>query len=452
MFKQNEYIVILRDAGRDTKYFKHGYCFVQRENKFYFNTAKDLTGKPCGASSISFDNKSLWRYATPEEIAEYDRLGKPFDVTTLKSKELSKEELLEEAKRRYPLGTYFKSPDDGYKIREVKPYTIGSNITWEWSEETKGTVIRSLSGLFCQCVEDTPACSNPHVYKNGIWAEIVSTPKAKTEELTSLPEKWVVRNPWNEETEKLYAYANVHGAIPPYSNGTWFHFPSHEGCTTRGEIAPGYTEITFDQFKKWVLKSSDEVPEYVECIQKDTLVEVGTIYKVSKTGGPINGHPTYIISGKRYLQSYFKPSTKEAYEAQQNPQPSSVKPTTVEPEWTPQVGEWVVVLSEDPHYYNCEQGKAQLMWRIDGEWINLLFSDGTKNGYRKVRKALPHEIPSECGPGIIHQIESVKDYGVLTEEKIRGFVSDLFYTPSEPSPKVDTALPMISFVIPPREI
>jgi hypothetical protein len=70
----------------------------------------------------------------------------------------------------------------------------------------------------------------------------------------------------------------------------------------------------------------------------------------------------------------------------------------------------------------------------------------------RFRKALLHEIPSERGPGITAQIESVKDYEVLTEEELREIVSDLVYTPSEPSPKVDTALPMISFVIPPREI
>lgn len=36
---------------------------------------------------MSFDKKSVlinWRYATPEEIKQYDKLGYPYDVTTLK--------------------------------------------------------------------------------------------------------------------------------------------------------------------------------------------------------------------------------------------------------------------------------------------------------------------------------------------------------------------------------
>jgi hypothetical protein len=623
MFIQNEYIVFLRDPGRDTKYLKHGYCFVQNENKSYFSTNKDLIGTSSAASSVSFGNKSLWRYATPEEIAEYDRLGKPFDVTTLRPKEFSKEELLEEAKRRYPVGTYFKSPDDGYKIREVKPYTIGSNITWFWSEEIKGTVIRSLSGLFCRCVENTPACSNPHVYKDGIWAEIVSKPESVekmeepkfivgkwykrttaptsdefvmyikccsinpikdcenitfggkhtvsvlqgrgykqwkvledlseiqqylpeghpdkfpvSKELASLPEKWVVRNPRSEESEKLYAYANVHGATPPYTNGTLFHFPSHEGCTTRNQIAPGYTEITFNQFKKWVLKESSEVslvgrylkavedypqctplkigayekivtkindeqyktekgwtyttnnltafmwevmpegftppliapvsplpsseiPEYVECL-KDYPGQFtkGRIYETSIKFGSVKFDDTG--NSNAWSINCFKPSSKEAFEARQNPQPSSVKPTTVEPEWIPQVGEWVKCIGD----LNCTSNHSSVGWEKDLVFkitrtettLDKLIAFGGKGGNgvwvfeSNLRKALPHEIPSECGPGIIHQIESVKDYGVLTEEKLGVFVSDLFYTPSELSPKVDTALPMISFVIPPREI
>ena len=636
MFKQNEYIVTLKvDTNFSTNCARDNWCFKQMYDREYIAPYIDLsesTGNSNG--NLQFDkSKELkdWRYATPEEIAEYDKLGKPFDVTTLKPKELSKEELLEEAKRRYPVGTYFKSPDDGYKIREVKPYNIGSDITWYWSEEPKGPVIRSLSSLFCQDVEGKPTCSNPHVYKDGKWAEIVSKPesvekmeepkfivgkwyKRTTEptsdafvlyikcsstdpikdcehitfggkhnvtvtqgrgykqwkvledlseiqqylpeghsdkfpvskELTSLPEKWCIRDcvEVSDWASKKYDIGSVVGR-------NFFHFVSDKSYFFDSPIKLGYTEITLDQFKKWVLKESSEVslvgrylryigtskkspmygdffridsmeseglfrlrdnepncnwrpekvingtsksfelmpegftppltapipplpssqiPEYVECIQKDTLVEVGITYKVTETGGSINGNPTCIINGMRYFQSYFKPSTKEAYEAQQKPQtmvqkwavgtyvvflknygdnpkgtvdrigkdfgetiqaatkyifhdssslcnmnkntevkwfatqqeaeefaktlrePEPVKPS-VELKWTPQVGEWAIRTVDNGGIHKI--GRVFQISGIDSYEGLTEGHDGISHCLSSVRKALPHEIPSE---------------------------------------------------------
>ena len=55
--------------------------------------AVDLQGsKDNGHGVMSFDKKSYlkdWRYATQEEAAEYERIGKPYDVTKLQKKEES---------------------------------------------------------------------------------------------------------------------------------------------------------------------------------------------------------------------------------------------------------------------------------------------------------------------------------------------------------------------------
>jgi hypothetical protein len=532
MFKQNDYIVTLKvDTNFPTDCARDNWCFKQKYNKDYIQPCINLLGNTDSFNGNLLFNKSKklkdWRFATPEEIAEYDRLGKPFDVTTLKPKELSKEELLEEAKRKYPIGSQVKSVFDDLfdTVKEQSHF----NYPDAWNGDTPQIWFTGdRYGLL--------------IYDRGKWAEIVSKPESvekmeEPKELTSLPEKWVVRNPRNEESEKLYAYANVHGAIPPYTDGTWFHFPPYEGATTKGKIAPGYTEITFDQFKRWVLKesSSSEIPEYVECIESSLdWFKVGRIYTfpnpvkengVKSTVGILNGNVWK-----------FKSSTKEAYEAQQKPQtmvqkwavgtyvvflkkidslrvkgfteeiirgpdpdcvllkfsdscsiareddeeikwfatqkeaeefaktlrePEPVK-SSVEPEWTPQVGDWIKCIGDSKCTSNHTSGgwEKDLVFKITKihTTFNKLIAFGGKNGdgvwvfESNLRKALPHEIPTERGSGIIEQIESVKDYGVLTEEKLKGFVSDLFYTPSEPSPKVDTALPMISFVIPPREI
>lgn len=75
---------------------------------------------------------------------------------------------LEEAAKRYPIGTKFKSWDDNYKIREIKPYPGNKNCTWYFSDIN---TIRSDNGIYCE--GDNWGRSNPSIYKNGVWAEIV---------------------------------------------------------------------------------------------------------------------------------------------------------------------------------------------------------------------------------------------------------------------------------------
>jgi hypothetical protein len=66
---------------------KEFYCFKQREDAGYSRPDIDLAGSNNnGNNNISFNcNKYLlaWRFATAAEIAEYERLGMPYDVRTL---------------------------------------------------------------------------------------------------------------------------------------------------------------------------------------------------------------------------------------------------------------------------------------------------------------------------------------------------------------------------------
>lgn len=59
------------------------------------------------------------------------------------------------------------------------------------------------------------------------------------------------------------------------------------------------------------------------------------------------------------------------------------------------VGDWVVVLPEDPYYSNCEQGCAQQIADIDFNRnlpYRLRFSNKSTNEYSKIRLAIPEEI------------------------------------------------------------
>lgn len=93
MFKKGDYIVTLKVSTNASRCGKDNYCFKQREDNRSIHPEIDLGGsKHNGNNTLSFDKQYKledWRYATKEEIAEYDRLDKPFDVTTLKnSKEI----------------------------------------------------------------------------------------------------------------------------------------------------------------------------------------------------------------------------------------------------------------------------------------------------------------------------------------------------------------------------
>jgi hypothetical protein len=472
MFKQNDYIVTLKiDTNFSTFCARDNWCFKQKSDQSYIQPCMDLSGDTGnGNGNLQFDkSKRLkdWRYATPEEIAEYDRLGKPFDVTTLKPKELSKEELLEEAKRKYPIGSQVKSVFDDLfdTVKEQSHF----NYPDAWNGDTPQIWFTGdRYGLL--------------IYDRGKWAEIVSKPESaeKMEEPEFIVGKWYKRT--TEPTSSEFVLYIKCSSIDPIKDCEHITFGrKHNVIVNQGR-----------QYKEWKeLEDLSEIQQYLpeghpdkfpvsreltsEAQQKpQTMVQKwavgtyvvflvdygdnpkGTVDRIGKDfGETIQAATKYIFHDSSSLCNMNKntevkwfATQKEAEEfAKTLREPEPVK-SSVEPEWTPQVGDWVVILQNDYTDFGCKQIESKC-FHDDYFMVNNTPFSYSKGHYRK---ALPHEIPTERGSGIIEQIESVKDYGVLTEEKLKGFVSDLFYTPSEPSPKVDTALPMISFVTPPREI
>lgn len=103
-----------------------------------------------------------------------------------------------------------------------------------------------------------------------------------------LPEKWCVKG----DNKKVIDYSNKNGAVPKYSIGELYHhYPSffkNGSCTSSHIIESDYTEITFEQFKKYVLKeevikesplliearSKYSVGMFVKSVISDTVVEI----------------------------------------------------------------------------------------------------------------------------------------------------------------------------------
>lgn len=292
------------------------------------------------------------------------------------SKGMTNEQLLEKAKKDYPVGTVFKSAYSG------DTFTVKSN-----------------SHAFCG--KSIVVDSGPYLYNhsNGKWAEIISKPESKPskdkpfyvvvtednkdilskwrgtklsvsklvglsltnnklnkghnpvyetkgdtydfgneitfeqflelypeyklpvktsvmKELTELPEKWCITTT-HESNTAICDYYDRYRNGNKCSRNVGAHFCMN-GTSLAGWVPSaknrkeGYTEITFDQFKRWVLKESD-VPEYVKCVSWNGSMYVeGKIYPV-QNGKIFNLIREFVD----YPDKRFKPSTQAAYDAQQ---------------------------------------------------------------------------------------------------------------------------------------
>jgi hypothetical protein len=79
-FEEGDYIVVIKAPSSS---FKTNMVFKQRENHRWIRTYRDSNGHTNGNSDLTFDRNTDWRYATPEEIATYDKADKPIDVTKI---------------------------------------------------------------------------------------------------------------------------------------------------------------------------------------------------------------------------------------------------------------------------------------------------------------------------------------------------------------------------------
>lgn len=92
MFKKGDYIVTLINHGYCGK---ANYCSKQNEDREYLSPEIDTKGYTHNSNSIfEFSDKSgfNWRFATKEEGEEYERQGKPYNVTNIVKKNMTQQE------------------------------------------------------------------------------------------------------------------------------------------------------------------------------------------------------------------------------------------------------------------------------------------------------------------------------------------------------------------------
>jgi hypothetical protein len=131
MFYKGDYIVTLINDGDCGKV---NYCSKQRQDSHYLKPDIDTKfnrGNGNSVFQITDTSNIKWRYATPEEAAEYERIGKPYDVTTLqKNKKESIPEYVECVKSlmHAKVGKIYKVIDSS-KCESDLP-----NYTYSWRE------------------------------------------------------------------------------------------------------------------------------------------------------------------------------------------------------------------------------------------------------------------------------------------------------------------------------
>lgn len=108
-----------------------------------------------------------------------------------------------------------------------------------------------------------------------------------------LPEKWCIKS----GDRAVVDYCNMYGSIPKYTKSQcaqyYCHFPAWNRCTTVNHIVKGYTEISLEQFKEYVMKKEEGLPkEWCLAVTAENLQEVENW----RTCGAI-GHPRgYVLS------------------------------------------------------------------------------------------------------------------------------------------------------------
>lgn len=137
-----------------------------------------------------------------------------------------------------------------------------------------------------------------------------------------LPKKWAVRG-FEEGDKKLANYANKYGALPPYTGHKSFHhFPPADGgsVTTAGVLYAGYTEITYEQFEKYVLKQ-DNMEEIIQYRVKPEFNKVSKILYETFNRDAFGGYArfdTKSVLKEQYekagvLDIWFEPQTKKSF-------------------------------------------------------------------------------------------------------------------------------------------
>lgn len=198
-----------------------------------FDKTSPNKGKPFTIKSFRWSNDkskicAITELHTPNGIG-LDKIELYIEPKVEPKQELS---LLEQAKSRYPIGTKFRVAHLPHIICKVKDH---ENYYFQTDEIINLNIEVPIDGCFGGCV-----------YYKGKWAEIVDD--------FVLPEKWYIK--LTVENRKIvidYINKNTNDGVRDGIIGIYYGY-NGKHCTSIFDLK-NTTEITLEQFKKYVLKN-----------------------------------------------------------------------------------------------------------------------------------------------------------------------------------------------------
>ncbi len=269
---------------------------------------------------------------------------------------------------------------DGFYVDEDKNYRTRHNTSFRLSENYKNAIECTLEEI----QQYLPEGHVDKLYKSG----------TDPIELASLPEKWcIILTSENRDIVLKWCSFSFN------CTSKYITYKQEHGDSDIGR----YTQITFDQFKKWVLKEEVKqepkslVGRYVKILQNRVACS-NTIkdeyYKIVKETG--NSYYLNVKSGGG--NAIWK--NQDQWKNQIELMPEGFEPNKVETEeqWIPMVGEWVI-FNNNSIRQNMTTGKLYkvLEYREITKVILIIHDKGNESyiGIENFRKALQHEIPLE---------------------------------------------------------
>lgn len=194
-----------------------------------------------------------------------------FSDINIKAKIVKTEEelLIEEANKRYFVGIKFKSivPQDRNAIRVVLPFDEQKDNSVKWVFDSYDNNIYAKNGIFT----NNYCCSNPYIYKNGKWAEIVEDKKPvfafEGHEYFEGGDCFF----YNKQIYKILSL-NVHISLESFINSDECNskiFPTHELCKEAlYEYINDNHPVTRKKYKeihsKWCDRDKNSIIGYLE--------------------------------------------------------------------------------------------------------------------------------------------------------------------------------------------
>ena len=170
---------------------------------------------------------------------------------------LSNDEILEIAKQYFPKGTKY------IPTSRVSKDTDTSTGEFIWGYDKRLEDARLFTGI----------------YEDGKWAKIISSPIENKKETFVLPENWGIKI--TDKNHEILTNFYQRGYSFEQFIGKYINIYNKNKFNCYGKLQPQHIELSFDQFKKYVLKSEETEVVWKEKRRIGTFQEINSYYPLT---------------------------------------------------------------------------------------------------------------------------------------------------------------------------